>query len=244
MTKYFWMSALCALTITGCGNEAPAAPGAPVAQAQPTAQPAAPGAIAIGGAPSTIQVVSPELALNITEAAEYQIDATSTLDVKVWVFSGDRQIAMNDDGGEGNNAQIIEFLAPGNYALRTAEYRGRTMTAQVAVQRLAPLTPTGVIAPGQSISAVTPRGANNRAASLEYTLNITAPGTYQIDAVSADKDAQLVLTQNGRLIAKDSDSGDGRNARLRQNLAPGAYTVRIHDWIRREANITLSVAQQ
>jgi hypothetical protein len=75
-------------------------------------------------------------------------------------------------------------------------------------------------------------------------LNSTAPGAYRIDAVSADKDAQVVLTQNGRLIAKDSDSGEGRNARLTQNLPPGSYTVRIHDWIRREANITLSVAQQ
>jgi hypothetical protein len=189
--------------------------------------------------------VAPNLTLTLAEAGEYQIDAMGRpMDAQLYVYQADTLVESNSDSGEGTDARIIRFMQPGSYSVRVMEYRARPMNAQVQAQLLTPMTPVGVITPGQSLAVQTPQGDHLRAASREVTLNIAQQGTYQIDATAdGDFDAQLMLIQNNTLIASDSDSGEGRNARMTRSLAPGSYTLRVHDWRRRASTINVSATQ-
>lgn len=243
--------------LIGCGSsEAPPQPAAPptaasspvettqVANNNAPAQAPSQVALAIGSAPVTLEVpAAPAFTLNVTEPGEYQVDVTSMgQDPAASLYQGDERLDRDDDGGDGNNAQLVKFLAPGQYQVRVDEYHRRAVTVQGQAQRLTPLTPAGSIAPGGSITVETPRGDNKRAAAREVTLTIATAGTYQIDAVSEDKDAQVALIQNNAtLIEENSDGGEGRNARIRRQLEPGVYQLRIWDWIRRPASITVTV---
>ncbi len=82
---------------------------------------------------------------------------------------------------------------------------------------------SGVFAPGLPID---PR--NNRA-YVDYILQITVPGQYQIDLTSANSsayDPYLYVYQNGVQVAANDDGGGYPNARVRRHFNPGTYVVR------------------
>lgn len=219
-----------------------------VAAAQPgVAAGGAPQPITIGAPPSSLQVPQPPT-FNLTVAAnaEYQIDVQgSPMDPELYLYQGDEMIEQNDDGGEGLNARLVRFLAPGSYSIRVMEHRARPMTAQVQVQQLQPLTPVGAVTVGAPLVVSIPqfpilqRPRNSRDASREVSFQVAAPGNYICDATSTGRDAQMALIQNGQLLQQDDDSGEGNNAQITRQLTPGAYTIRVWDWLYRDAQITV-----
>jgi hypothetical protein len=245
---------LCALAL-GCGSEAaaptttpPPAPAvAPVVPAPAAAPAVSPPGMLVPGAPATTLEVpaSPTFQFTTTAPAEYQIDATGTPDIQLLVLQGGNVVAEDSDSGDGTNARVVAFLAPGTYEARVYEWRGRAMTGAVQVTQLEPLAPAGTIAPnGQPQVVSTPAGEYRRAASAELTLTVARAGNYRIDATTASgagRDAELTLHRDGVVVAEDSDSGDGNNAQITRQLEPGQYRVRVRDWVNRAAAISVSV---
>jgi hypothetical protein len=84
---------------------------------------------------------------------------------------------------------------------------------------------------------------------IDYVLTVTAPGTYQIDLVSANTtayDPLLRLMQGPTEVARDDDGGGYPNSRIQRALQPGTYTVRVTSFrenIPAPAPFTLTVTQ-
>ncbi len=250
--------ALFALTL-GCGSEAtpaaptpatPTAPATPFVPAPGTPAPGtpAPGTLALGAPASTVAVPAvPAFAFTADHPGEYQIDATGTPDVQLLVVQGDRVVAEDSDSGDGTNARVVAFLAPGAYEARVFEWRGRALTGATQVTALELLTPVGAIAADGTAQTVTaPAGEYRRAASAELTLDVATAGNYRLDATTATdagRDAELMIHRDGVVIAEDSDSGDANNAQITHTLEPGQYRVRVRDWVNREAQISVTVTR-
>ncbi|MBX7193817.1 MAG: hypothetical protein K1X94_17325 [Sandaracinaceae bacterium] len=249
---------LASLTIValalGCGSEAsPApvvAPATPTTPTTPTAPPAPavspPGTLVLGAPASTVAVPAvPAYTFNADHAGEYQVDATGTPDVQLLVVQGDRVVAEDSDSGDGTNARVVAFLAPGSYEARVFEWRGRALTGATQVTALELLTPVGAIAPdGAAQTVSTPAGEYRRAASAELTLDIATAGNYRIDATTAPdagRDAEVMIHRDGVVVAEDSDSGDANNAQITHQLEPGSYRLRVRDWVNRASQISVSV---
>jgi hypothetical protein len=200
------------------------------------------------GAPASPAVApaAPSLSLTLPAAAEVQIDAMGApMDAQLLLVEGGSVLTEDSDSGDGVDARIVRFLPAGTYEVRVVEWRGRAMSARVQAVILPPMTPVASITPGAPPAIIaTPAGDSPRAASAEVTLTIATAGSYRLDAIAAGNDAELMIIQNGTLIAQDSDSGEGTNAQLVQTLTPGTYTLRVRDWGNRAGSITLTVVPQ
>lgn len=205
--------------------------------------------ITIGAPPAPITVPAmPTAPFTIAAAGEYQIDAMAAgADAQLFVLQNDTVIYEDGDSGDGVDARVIAFLAPGTYGARVWEYRGNPMNVRLRVSRPPAFTPVATIAPGAPPTIVNvTSGDSPRASSAEVTLTIAAAGTYRIDAVSpgAAIDPELMIIRDGAQVATDSDSGEGSNAQLVQALTPGNYTLRVRDWVSRSGAITVTVVRQ
>ena len=79
----------------------------------------------------------------------------------------------------------------------------------------------------------------------ELDLTITSPGMYRCDAHAADAagaalDGQMAIIQNGAELVNDQDSGPENDAQITRELAPGAYRVRVWEWLHRAAIVTVT----
>lgn len=237
-------------TTTTTGTQ-PATTAEGVAAAQPAG--AAPQALTLGGAPASLNLpIPPSFNLTIATAAEYQIDVTGTGgDPKVFLYQGETLVEDDDDGGEGTNARIVRFLAPGSYSVRVVEYRARAMTAQVQAQQLQELTPVGALTLGQPLVVNFPDFGfmnypeNDRAASKAVTLTVPAAGQYTCTAtMDNERRVKMAIIQNGAVVAEDDQGFTEQQASITQQLQPGNYTIRVWDSIYRgQTNATITCRQ-
>ncbi len=222
--------------------------GALVLLAASTAAAQALAPITAGAPPVAIEVPqAPGVTLTITAPTEVQIDATAaSMDAQLHLFRGEELVTQDSDSGDGVNARIVTFLAPGSYDVRVSEWRGRTLAAQLQARTLPPMTPVATMTPGTPAVVNVPHADTPRDSSVEVALTITAAGTYQIDATdpSGQFDPELMLIQNSALLGSDSDSGGNRAARLTQALTPGEYRVRVRDWTNRACAVTVTATAQ
>jgi len=236
---------LLALSI-GCGSSEPAAPTPPAAPAVPAvpAPPAAspPGTLLPGAPPTAVEVAAvPGVSFTVAAAGEYQIDGTGTPDVQLFLVQNGNVLQEDSDSGDGTNARLQTFLAPGTYEARVYEWHGRALAAAAQVTALEPLPSTATLTPGTPQLVQAPAGEMRRAASVEVTLEVRAAGNYRIDATSdPSRDAQLLIHRDGAVVAEDSDSGDANNAQITRQLEPGSYRLRVYDWMNRDAAITVT----
>ncbi|MFO0682696.1 MAG: hypothetical protein U0234_11620 [Sandaracinus sp.] len=201
----------------------------------------------LGRAQTVVVPAAPTVAFEVDAPGEYRIDAQGgDMDAQLLLVQGGSIFTSDSDSGEGVDARIVAFLAPGSYAARVTEYQGRAMSARVTVARLPPLTPVATVTPGAPPTLVAvPRGDDARSGAAEVTLEISAAGSYRIDVVSPDAsaDPELTLIARSAVVASDSDSGEGTNAQLVRDLAPGTYTLRVRDWQNRAASLRVTVAR-
>lgn len=78
-----------------------------------------------------------------------------------------------------------------------------------------------------AISVGAPAEALSLRAVAGLPLTIAEAGEYQIDALGGPRDAQLLVSSNGEVIAADDDSGEGTDARIIAFLAAGSYEVHV-----------------
>jgi hypothetical protein len=237
-----------ALAMSGCcmsGSDPVRPPPAPsIAPPAPEVIPD----LVVDAPPITIHVPAlPRYAFEVERAGEYAIDADGTpMSAQLRLFSGS-DVVMQAGGGASAGARIVTFLAPGTYEAQIGEWRSRELDAHVSLTRLPPLPPVATLAPGDAAASVQcPHAETSREASVELTLVITTPATYRIDARSSDalRDPELALLEDGGLLQADSDSGDGNAAQIVRELAPGSYTLRLRDWLNRNASIAVEVTPE
>lgn len=210
----------------------------------PPAEPSGP--LTVGGPPVSIEIRAlPGYSFTVTEPGEYQFDAVGApLDAELRLDSADGFLAADSDSGEADDARLVTFLAAGSYEIHVAEALGRDLDARVSVTQADAIEPVAELAPGLAPAVVTSLEASEaRAASVEVNLTIAEAGRFQIDATTVDpaSDAEMQLMQNGTLLASDSDSGDGANARIERALTPGTYRVRVRDAAGRAAGIVVGI---
>lgn len=186
---------------------------------------------------------------NLTQPASVQIDVVSPFDSFVYLLPGDNPsnnwIALNDNGGGNNNAQIVRTLVPGTYTIEatTAEpsvsgpltLSLRTNGGGPACRSTLAIGATARASWGTACVSVHRPGSNAR----YYTFTLAKQTKVQIDLASTAADAFLYLlsgnSPSNNSIAVDDNSGGRGNARLTRTLPPGTYTV--------EATTRLSGAQ-
>lgn len=86
---------------------------------------------------SSDRVASAEITLTIAQAGAYTIDAIAVGDVdpKMRLMQNMAEIEVDDDGGEGNSAQIRRQLVVGIYQIRLFDFRHRVGQIMVRVSQ-------------------------------------------------------------------------------------------------------------
>ncbi len=200
--------------------------------------------IAVDAPAQTLHVPeAPGAPFTIETAGEYQLDAASTeLDVELAIVREDAIVASDSDSGDGTDARLTTFLAPGAYEAVVTERSGRATRATIRLAALPPRESAASIAPGGRAATVTvPESELARDASVDLGLTIAEAATYRIDAGDETLDAELVLVQSGAVLASDSDSGGSTRAQIVRELTPGEYTVRVRDRLNRAGSLTVTV---
>lgn len=202
------------------------------------------------GAPaSTGQVVAdPSMTLTIAAPQEVIIDAVATdgTDAQLRLMHDGAYVADDSDSGEGTNARLAQFLAPGTYQVIVYEYQYRAMTATVQATAAPAFTPVATIAPGAPATAIsTPEGDWSRAASVEVAVTVATPGNYAITATPGDAQCSPEITVIHEMAVEGytiSGTGSGTAATATRALTAGSYTLRIRNWWGHTCNMTLTVA--
>ena len=172
-----------------------------------------------------------EYHVNVTANRSYQIDVMSSdFDAYVVVFHPDGSRHVNDDGGDGLNARLVTTPSSSGTMRVIARSFSRTPNGNYTVL----INEAGQVNPGvQNISlgtivgnltATSPRFDGYR--GQEFRLQVSANRTYQIDLMSNDFDAYLVVYHPDGSWFTNDDGGDGLNSRLVTTPRTGG-TMRI-----------------
>ncbi len=170
--------------------------------------------------------------IEVDRLTEAVIHSSSELDTEGRLFdSGGREVASDDDGGEGGNFRIVAFLNAGEYYLRITQhsYGFRSMAGgrYELFATGAVLSPVQLALDGSSREGVIEPGGGADYFRLEVT-ELTEAAIYTsggLDTIGA------VLDSEGRQIVSDDDGGEGRNFRVALLLWPGEYFVRVAPWV-------------
>lgn len=202
----------------------------------------------MAGTPATVNVVAGEgpgstveLAFAVAAPGSYQCDATSSLDAQMAIVQNGSILHQDSDSGGSFNARITASLAPGAYVVRVWEWQHRAtaITVNCAQGAAAAAVPDGSpIALGTPAAVNVPAG-EPPVGQVHLNLVIASPGTYTCDT-NGTNDPQLAIVQGGNVLQQDDDSGPGVNARVSRDLAPGAYQVRVWEWLNRGTQVTVS----
>ena len=168
----------------------------------------------------------------VTGLTEAVIYSRSELDTEARLFdSGGREVASDDDGGDGHNFRIVAFLNEGEYYLRINQYSFGIGSKAGGKYELygseSALSPEQLALDGSLLEGVIEPGGGANYYRIEVT-ELTQAAIYTsggLDTVGA------VLDSEGRQIVSDDDGGEGRNFRVAPLLWPGEYFVRVAPWV-------------
>jgi hypothetical protein len=224
---------LCALALLALGGTA-------LAQALPT--------LTAGAPPSAGNIVAdPALTLTITEPTEVIFDAVATgVDAQLRLTRDGSYVAEDSDSGEGTNARLAQFLAPGTYSLIVYEYQYRAMTATVTAVVAPAMTAAATIATGAPpATIVTPEGDWARAATSEVALTVATPGNYTLTAATTDTacSPEIVVVHDHAVDGwAITAPGSGQPATAVRALQAGSYALRIRNWYGHACAMTVTAA--
>jgi hypothetical protein len=193
--------------------------------------------------------------LNVNAPGTYTVDlvssSASVYDPYLVLIQNGMEVESNDDGGGYPNSRISRFLGPGTYVVRVSSFRRgqlpapASFTLSVSGGAIGPASytpyqgypqPTGgqMVAPGIPINGLFlpsfPVDPGESRPYIDYTFNVSYPGTYQIDLTSSNTsvyDPYLILFQYGSEIERNDDGAGMLNSRITRFLQPGMYTIRV-----------------
>ena len=156
------------------------------------------------------------------------IDLESSRDAYLYLIdSAGERIASDDDSGEGTNARIRETLQAGFYTIEATTYGNRqTGSFELTLQRR---SVPQFVEDGTTVGSWTRISSmsahRNGCYARHYSFELNSRSIVTIDLESS-RDAYLYLIDSaGERIASDDDSGGGTNARIRETLQAGFYTI-------------------
>ena len=146
-------------------------------------------------------------------------------------------VAFDDDGGVGYNSRLSEFVLPvtGTYAISV---RGYHSDAAGAYSLSLDQVESPFVFAGEAELGGTSGELASPGQIILYVLVVDASAELQVDLVSEDFDAFLVLYSGGDLsdrsaanrIAADDDGGEGLNSRLSQVVGVGDYLIEVRSY--------------
>ncbi len=205
------------------------------------------GALTMDAAQSAHIAAQPSVTLTIDRPQEIIVDAIATddRDAELRLMQGETIVADDSDSGDGTNARIAQFVAPGSYQVIVWERQHREMTSSVQVTAAPPLTPVATMAAdGAATTVTTLEGDWARAASVEVTLNVASAGNYVITGTPAEPDCSPELTFiRGMRVdgAPIVGTGSGAAATATRALDAGTYTLRVRNWWGHARHVALAV---
>ena len=201
-------------------------------QPQPQPQPLL---IVVGANPTQADISTPGEAdvfrFDVPTFGPHTMFTTGPSDTFMTLFGpNDRnvEVASDDDAGENFNAQITRNLSAGTYYLRIRLYSPNA-TGDYAVgvrsNGAGPSPIPELIVDGVSINAAI-SAANE---SDVYRFNITTENTYTIETSGATDTFMTLHGPNSQIpeIDRNDDGGSSLNARIRRQMSPGEYFVRV-----------------
>lgn len=145
-------------------------------------------------------------------------------------------IDVDDDGGEGRNSLLEDFVLPlsGEYVVRVRSYGdGGEGSYSISLERgVSPFVFVGEIEAGGYEGEL-------EAESIHlYAFEVEGFAQVRIDLVSEDFDAFLVLYEGGLVadrraenrLAADDDGGEGLNSQLFIDLGAGIYLIEVRSF--------------
>jgi len=185
--------------------------------------------------PVSVSSTETRLDLEIDQTGMYTIQSEGDLDVVCRLLDeSGRQVAADDDSGEGMNCSMTVPLGPGQYQVEVVGFESDDKgQAQISYQAMT----SQAVAMDEAV-AITVGGPTGTAVAFEVAEDggymMTTSG--QLDTVCA------LYNDQGAVIGSDDDSGDGMNCSLNQRLAAGAYQLVITTFNDQGGNATFMVA--
>ena len=172
----------------------------------------------------------------LTEATETVIYSSGELDTRGALLDSEgREIASNDDGGEGSNFRISELLWPDEYYVRVAPFSASSSLTGSYRLQLEGAT--------LAISAVSTSGSAGEIAEEEeedlFQIDVGEPSEVEIHTTGDLDTRGALLDSEGREIASNDGGGEGSNFRISTMLWPGQYYVRVSAWGSETGSYTL-----
>jgi hypothetical protein len=166
------------------------------------------------------------------------IHTEGTVDTIITMYdSNDSLLAEDDDSGENANASVSAKVTPGMVFIRVSSYDGQLGKYTLKGLLYEPATPDRFENDDTAAGArdITPGSSQERnftdASDEDWVrLRITRRGTYDIFAQAADDrlDTYLELyDSNDDLVDANDDWDEGWNARLRLEIEPGTYYIKV-----------------
>lgn len=178
-------------------------------------------------------------------------------DAYLELMISDEAIAVDDDGGEGTNALIDDFVIPtsGTYLVVVHAYSdaGEGRYTVGATRQQAPWTLIGQLEPGPVSGLAEQSGVLEQGGAIHiYTFTLSQLTQVQLELNSEDFDAYLTLYAGQGLedlspenqIAADDDGGGSLNALLALPLEAGDYLVEVRSFDREATGVYILSLQQ
>jgi hypothetical protein len=195
-------------------------------------------------------------AVDLKSGRSYKIDMVSKeIDsyLRLEDASG-KELAKDDDSGGLVNARIhFPCRMDGTYRVICTTFAGGTGPFTMTVQEM-PVAEVATLPFKDGLAKLEAKLTDKDAADVvqthsvckNYAIKLTKGKSYQIDMMSKDVDSFLRLEDSaGKELAKDDDSGDGRNARI-QFACPesGEYRIIATTFFGGTGSFTLTVKEK
>ena len=174
--------------------------------------------------------------IDVGEPSKVEIHTTGDLDTRGALLDSEgREIAGNDDAGEGRNFRISTITVQhGRYYVRVSAWGSETGSYTLHAET-APLSATS-LSLGDSIQ----EGSIEEAEGSDYFAFELTDLTETVIFTSGGLDSRgALLDSEGHEIASNDDGGEGSNFRISTMLWPGQYYVRVSAWGSETGSYTL-----
>jgi hypothetical protein len=177
--------------------------------------------------------------VTIATANALKVYTEGTLDTIILMYdAGNKLIAEDDDGGDNENALVSARVTPGPVFIRVSSYDGQLGKYTLRGLLFEPALPdrfeqddARALAKDIALGASQERNFTDSFDEDWARLRIAQKGTYDIFAEAVDSgvlDTFLELYDaNDELIDANDDWGGEWNARLRLELNPGTYYIKV-----------------
>ncbi|MEW6755795.1 MAG: pre-peptidase C-terminal domain-containing protein [Candidatus Latescibacterota bacterium] len=170
------------------------------------------------------------------EGQTVDLSLTGDFDTYLEVSFDGETIATNDDGGEGNNSLLDDFILPATgefVAVARAYSPARTGSYTLLLSEgPPPASLAGEVMSGETYGSLT------AGETQVYSFSVYEPAFVTLGLSSTDFDTYLSLyagstpqdVVSDHLVDSDDDGGEGPNSLLAMELQPGDYLVEVRSY--------------